>query len=369
MFQQSVRRLAQEKLAPLAAQVDENGVYARESVAIMAENGLLGIMIPEEYGGGGGTAIDLCLAVEEVARVCGSSSLNMSVQAGAYLPITYFGTREQKASYLPSLASGEHIGSLCITEPDAGSDVASLRTRAVLQDRTYTVNGSKCFITNGGIAGTYVVFVRTGTTGSKKDISALIVEPTFAGFAVGKLEKKMGMRGSQTAEIIFENCLVPAENLLGHEGEGFGIAEACLGVNRVLIGAQAVGLAQGALDYAANYANQRYQFGQPISRFQGLRFMVADMCIRIEAARSLTYNAAVKVTKGERDALAFAAMAKCFTSDVAMEVTTNAVQVLGGYGYMKDYPVERMMRDAKLLQIYEGTNQIQRTIVAKYVLG
>lgn len=367
-FRQSVRRLAKEKIAPLAAPMDEAESYGREALEIMAAHGLLGILVPEEYGGVGGDVFTFCLAVEEVARVCGSSSLNLSVQVGAYLPLVLAGTRGQKERFLPGLASGRYIGALAMTEPGAGSDVASIITAAEKVDGGYLLRGAKCFITNGGLAHVYVVLARMAGTSGKDGISTFLVEPSFPGFGVGKIEHKMGMRGSQTAEIFFDDCLVPAENLLGREGQGFNLITGCLAVNRVLIAAQGIGIAAGALEDAVTYIKERKQFGRAIAEFQGIKFMIADMFSAVEAAREVTHAAAQKADQQTSDATSYAAMAKYLASDAAMRVTTDAVQLLGGYGYLRDYPLERRMREAKLLQIYEGTNQIQRIIVANHVL-
>jgi len=367
IMQETARRIAREKILPRAAEIDETGIYPKEIWDCLGENGFLGLCIPEEYGGAGVDLFTICLVMEELAKVCASTSLCIGVQSGGVLPVIVAGNEEQKRKYLPKVASGEFISAIGITEPGGGSDVASMKCKAQLKDDKYILNGTKCFITNGGIAHVYSVFARTGGEGYR-GISAFIVEKDYPGFHVGKIERKMGMKGSQTAELIFENCEVPRENLIGTEGEGFKICMKTLDKSRPLIGIQAVGLAQGAFEYARNYAKERFQFGRPIAEFQAIQFMLADMATQIEAARLLVYQAAFMAEKGDERTPMFASMAKCFATDVAMKVTIDSVQILGGYGYMKDHPVERMMRDAKLLQIYEGTNQIQRNIIAKHIL-
>lgn len=367
IMQETARRIAKDKILPKAAEIDETGVYPKEIWDCLGENGLLGLCIPEEYGGAGVDLFTICLVMEELAKVCASTSLCIGVQSGGILPVIVAGSEEQKRKYLPKVASGKLISAIVITEPGGGSDVASMKCRAQRKDDKYILNGTKCFITNGGIAHVYSVFARTGAEGFR-GISAFIVEKDCPGFYAGKVERKMGMKGSQTAELIFENCEVPKKNLIGAEGEGFRICMKTLDKSRPLIGIQAVGIAQGAFEYALNYAKERFQFGRPIAEFQAIQFMLADMAMQIEAARLLVYEAAFMAEKGDEKTPMFASMAKCFATDVAMKVTTDSVQILGGHGYMKDHPVERMMRDAKLLQIYEGTNQIQRNIIAKHLL-
>ncbi len=369
MLQQTVRQLAKEKVEPRAAEIDAKGEYPWDMFELLKENDLLSLPYPEELGGSGADLMSICIAIEELAKVCTSTSLILGVNKLGSTPILLAGNDEQLKKYIPPLARGEKQCAFGLTEPGAGSDAAAMSTRAVRKGDVYVINGQKCFITNGGIADIYTVFAKTDESAGVKGISAFIVEKDFPGFEVGKKESKMGIRGSQTTELIFTDMEVPAENLLGKEGEGFKIAMMTLDRTRPTIGAQAVGIAQGALDYAVAYAKERVQFGAPIARLQGIQFMIADMAMQIEAARQLVYYAANLVERAGREASAVSAMAKCFASDVAMRVTVDAVQILGGYGYMTDYPLERMMRDAKITQIYEGTNQIQRVVIARHILG
>jgi alkylation response protein AidB-like acyl-CoA dehydrogenase len=368
MLRDSVRRLVQDKIAPRAAEIDAKGEYPWDIKELLARQELLGLPIPEEYGGSGAGLLALCVVVEEVAKACVSSSLIPAVQALGAFPILIAGNDEQKRRFLPPLARGEQIGAFALTEPGAGSDAAAMATRAVRQGGEYVLNGGKCFITNGSIADIYAVFAMTQPELGTRGISAFVVEKDRPGFGIGKIEDKMGIRGSKTSELIFNDVHLPAANLLGREGDGFKIAMATLDHSRPGIGAQAVGLAQGALDLAVAWAKQRVQFGGPLAQLQGVQFMLADMETQTEAARGLVYRAATLVDQGSRDINKFSAMAKLFASDTAMRVTTDALQVFGGPGYMRDLPVERMMRDAKITQIYEGTNQIQRVIVARNLL-
>ena len=365
-----VRELVAEKVAPRAAEIDERGEYPQDIRKIFAANDLLGIPIPAEYGGLGGTFLTYVKVVEEIAKACASSSLIVAVQELGMLPILIGGNEEQKKHYLPKLASGEWIAAYALTEAGSGSDAAgSMRTRAEKRGDTYVLNGQKIWITNGSVADVVCVFAVTDPEKGANGISAFIVEKGFKGFNVGKLEKKMGIRGSPTVELVFDNCEVPAKNLLGNEGEGFKIAMKVLDKSRPGIAAQALGIAAGALDYATNYARERVAFGKPIGQQQGVGFMLADMKTEVEAARLLLYEAARKCDEGAADVTLWAAMAKLKCGDVAMSVTTDAVQVLGGYGYSVDYPVERMMRDAKITQIYEGTQQIQRLVISRNLVG
>lgn len=374
MLRQAVQRLAEEKVAPRAAEIDEKDEYPWDLKEIIAEQGLLGAGIPEAYGGTGAGLPSVCLIVEEIAKVSAAASLIVAAQELGMMPILLGGSEEQKQKYLPGVAEGDRIAAFALTEPNAGSDAGSVKTRAVREGDKYLLSGQKCFITNGSIADVFTVFATTDPKAGLKGLSAFIVEKNYPGLSVGKKERKMGIRGSETTEIIFDNCPVPAENLLGREGQGFKIAMMTLDCTRPVIGAQAVGIAQGALDYAVNYARQRVQFGKPIASFQGIQFMLADMATKVEAARQLVYKAAFLIENAKqnnvpaREVSRFSSMAKLFASDVAMQVTVDAVQVLGGYGYMKEYPLERMMRDAKITQIYEGTNQIQRVVIAKNLL-
>jgi alkylation response protein AidB-like acyl-CoA dehydrogenase len=370
MILEVVRELVAEKVAPRAAEIDESGEFPRDIQKLFAEQGLLGIPFPAEYGGVGGSFVTYVKVVEEVAKACASSSLIIAVQELGALPILIAGTHEQKLKYLTKLASGEFTAAYALTESGSGSDAAgSMRCRAERRGDTFVLNGTKIWITQGGVADVVCVFAVTDPTKGPNGISAFIVEKTFPGFKVGKLEKKMGIRGSPTVELIFDNCEVPAENLLGTEGEGFKIAMKVLDKSRPGIAAQAVGIASGALDYAAKYARERFAFGKPIGQQQGLQFMLADMKTEVEAARLLLYEAARRCDENAPDITLWAAMAKLKAGDVAMSVTTDAVQILGGFGYSTEYPTERMMRDAKITQIYEGTQQIQRLVISRSLVG
>ena len=365
-----VRELVAEKVAPRAAEIDEKQEYPRDIKELFAQSDLLGIPIPTEYGGLGGTFLTYVKVVEEIAKACASSSLIVAVQELGMLPILIGGNEAQKKKYLPKLASGEWIAAYALTEAGSGSDAAgSMRTRALKRGDNYVLDGTKIFITNGDVADVVCVFAVTDPTKGANGISAFVVEKGTPGFSVGKHEKKMGIRGSPTVELVFENCEVPAENLIGPEGEGFKIAMKVLDKSRPGIAAQALGIAQGALDQATVYARERIAFGKPIGHQQGVGFMIADMKTEVEAARLLLYEAARKCDAGAPDVTLWAAMAKLKCGDVAMSVTTDAVQVLGGYGYSVEYPVERMMRDAKITQIYEGTQQIQRLVISRNVIG
>ncbi|MBY0090605.1 acyl-CoA dehydrogenase [Priestia megaterium] len=365
MIRKMVRDFAKNEVAPTAAQRDEEERFDRGIFTQMADLGLTGIPWPEQYGGIGSDYLAYCIAVEELSRVCASTGVTLSAHTSlAGWPIYTFGTEEQKQKYLKPMATGEKIGAYGLTEPSAGSDAGGMRTLAVKDGEDYILNGSKIFITNGGEADIYVVFARIDS--NEKRTSAFIIEKDMPGFSVGKKEKKLGIRSSPTTEIIFEDCRVPKENLLGNEGEGFKVAMMTLDGGRNGIAAQAVGIAQGALDAAVAYAKERQQFGKPIISQQGIAFKLADMATSIEAARLLTYQAAWLESQG----LPYgkeSAMSKLYAGDTAMKVTTEAVQVFGGYGYTKDYPVERFMRDAKITQIYEGTQEIQRLVISRYL--
>jgi alkylation response protein AidB-like acyl-CoA dehydrogenase len=332
---------------------------------VLAEAGLTGINVPEAYGGAGADSITHCILVEELARVCASTSLIPAVNKLATLPILFAGTPEQQARFLPPIADGTTMASYCLTEPGSGSDAAAMASRAEQDGDDYVINGTKRFITGGGVSKVYVYYAVTNPDAGSHGISAFVLEDSMPGFQVGKHEDKLGVRGSPTTEIICQDVRVPAANRLGEEGQGFSLALRALDHSRVTIGAQAVGIAQGALDYARGYIEERHQFGKPIADFQGLQFMLADMAMQTEAARALMYTAAAKADREDPDLSFFAAAAKCFASDTAMKVTTDAVQLLGGYGYIKEYPVERMLRDAKITQLYEGTNQILRVVMAR----
>ncbi len=365
-----VRQLVKERVEPRAAEIDEKGEFAWDIKNLFGENDLLGIPFPAEYGGLGGSFVTYVKVVEEVAKACASSALIIAVQELGALPIMIAGSDEQKQRWLPDLASGKTLAAYALTEPGSGSDAAgSMRTKARRDGDDYVIDGGKIWITNGSVADVITVFAVTDPTKGPNGISAFVVEKGTPGFTVGKLEKKMGIRGSPTVELTFENCRVPAANLLGPEGDGFKLAMKVLDKSRPGIAAQALGIAQGALDYATEYTKQRVAFGKPISQQQGLQFMLADMKTEVEAARLLLYEAARKCDEGAADVTTWAAMAKLKCGDVAMSVTTDAVQLLGGYGYSTEYPVERMMRDAKITQIYEGTQQIQRLVIARSMVG
>jgi alkylation response protein AidB-like acyl-CoA dehydrogenase len=369
MFQEMVRDFAKNEVEPRAIEIDEKGEFPWDMLEKLKENELIGLPFEEEYGGQGADLLTLCIAVEELAKVCVSTSLIIGCQELGSTPIKLVATEEQKKKYIPPLASGEKLAAFGLTEPEAGSDAASMKTRAEKKGDKYILNGQKCFITNGGVASTFSVFAMTEPDKGVHGISAFIVEKDFPGFSVGKHENKMGIRGSDTSELIFEDCEVPARNLLWKEGKGFNLAMMTLDRTRSSIGAQGLGVAAGALDYAMDYMKQRVQFGRPIAALQGLQFMVADLAMQVEAARSLVYRAACAVENEAPGFSALSAMAKCYATDTAMKVTTDCVQLMGGYGYIKEYPMERMMRDAKITQIYEGTNQIQRVVISRALLG
>ena len=370
MILEVVRELVAERVAPRAAEIDETGEFARDVYALFAENDLLGVPFPEEYGGLGLSFLTYVKVVEEVSKACASSGLMIAVQELSALALIIAGSDAQKTKYLTRLSSGEMIGAYALTEAGSGSDAAgSMRTRAERRGDEYVLNGNKVWITNGSVADLVTVFAVTDPTKGANGISAFIVEKTFPGFKVGKLEKKMGIRGSPTCELVFENCIVPAENLLGAEGSGFKTAMRVLDKSRPGIAAQAVGIAAGALEYATTYATERIAFGKPIAQQQGIQFMLADMRVELEAARLLLYEAARKCDAEAPDLSVWAALCKLKAGDAAMSITTDAVQILGGFGYSTEYPVERMMRDAKITQIYEGTQQIQRLVIARSMIG
>jgi alkylation response protein AidB-like acyl-CoA dehydrogenase len=360
------RELVREELAPRAAQDEADSRFPREVFRTLGKAGLLGLPYPEEHGGGGQPYEVYLQVVEELATVWATVAEGVSVHTLACFPLAEFGTDEQRARWLPDLVGGELLGGYCLSEAQSGSDAAAMITRAVRDGDEWVVTGTKNWITNLGVADFYVVFCVTDPdAGHSRGISAFVVEADRPGFSVGKLEHKMGIRGSPTGQPIFDEVRVPAENLIGSENEGFKVAMSTLDRSRLGVAAQAVGIAQGATDYAASYAQERHQFGKPIAAFQGIQFKLADMESRTAAARELLYRACAKVDAGERDMGKYSSMAKLFASDTAMWVTTEAVQVLGGYGYVSEYPVERMMRDAKITQIYEGTNEIQRLVIAR----
>ncbi|MDQ2906316.1 MAG: acyl-CoA dehydrogenase [Ktedonobacteraceae bacterium] len=365
---EAIHELALERVAPRAAAIDHSAEFPWDMKELLAQQDIYAMAFPAEYGGIGSSELAVVMAVEELSRHCATTGLLLAVQQLGAMPILLGGNEQQKRKYLPPLASGEWLAAFGLTEAGSGSDAAAMRTFAVHKGDMYILNGSKRFITNGGLAQVNSIFAITDPEVGTRGISAFIVEKDFPGFSVGRIEDKMGIKGSQTAELIFTDCEVPAENLLGREGEGFKTAMMTLDRTRVGIGAQAVGIAQGALDLAVAYARQRIQFGKPIGENQGIQFMLADMATKVEASRLLVYNAAEMIDNGEPHFSKYSAMAKMFASDSAMEVTNDAIQVLGGYGYMKEYPAERMMRDAKITQIYEGTNQIQRLVIARDLL-
>ena len=365
-FRETIRRMAVERVAPRAQEIDEKAEYPRDIRELFASHDLMGLPFEERYGGTGTGTLMLNIAVEEIAKACASSALILMIQELGTLPLNLFGTDEQKERFLPKCATGEWSPAFALSEPDAGSDPGGMRTKAVRDGDEWVIDGTKNWITNLGIADFYICFAVTDpAAGHSAGISAFVVEADRPGFSVGKLEKKMGIKGSPTGQPIFDNVRVPAENLIGEENAGFKVAMATLDRSRLGVAAQAVGLAQGATDYAAAYAKERQQFGKPIASFQGIQFKLADMESRTAAARELLYRAASKVDAGDADMGKHSAMAKLIASDTAMAVTTDAVQVLGGYGYVNEYPVERMMRDAKITQIYEGTNEIQRLVIAR----
>lgn len=364
LFLEMIRSFAQNEVAPLAAEIDEQEVFPTETVRKMGELGLMGIPFPVEVGGAGATNVIYSMAVEELGRACATTSVILSAHTSLCVnPIFEFGTPEQKERYLPKLCSGEWLGAFGLTEPNAGTDAASQQTTAVLKGDHYVLNGSKIFITNAAKAHVFIVMAMTDRSQGTRGISAFIVERGMPGFSVGKEEKKMGIRGSATCELIFEDCIVPKENLLHAEGKGFTVAMKTLDGGRIGIASQALGIAQGAIDSTVAYVQERKQFGRALSKFQNTQFQLADMCNRVEAARGLVRKAAWLKDNGKSYTVA-AAHAKLFAAETAMWVTTKAVQLYGGYGYTRDYPVERMMRDAKITEIYEGTSEVMRMVIS-----
>ncbi|MER6913078.1 acyl-CoA dehydrogenase [Streptomyces sp. NPDC000594] len=360
-----VRSLAEAKIAPFAAAVDEEARFPQEALDALVASDLHAVHVPEEYGGSGADALATVIVIEEVARVCASSSLIPAVNKLGSLPVILSGSEELKKKYLSPLAKGGAMFSYCLSEPDAGSDAAGMKTRAVRDGDHWILNGVKRWITNAGVSEYYTVMAVTDPEQRSKGISAFVVEKSDEGVSFGAPEKKLGIKGSPTCEVYLDNVRIPADRMIGAEGTGFATAMKTLDHTRITIAAQALGIAQGALDYAKGYVRERKQFGKPIADFQGIQFMLADMAMKLEAARQLTYAAAARSERLDDDLTFFGAAAKCFASDAAMEITTDAVQLLGGYGYTRDYPVERMMRDAKITQIYEGTNQVQRIVMAR----
>ncbi|MBR0507613.1 MAG: acyl-CoA dehydrogenase [Clostridia bacterium] len=364
LVRKMVREFAENEVKPIASEIDEEERFPAETVAKMAKLGMMGIYFPKEYGGAGGDVLSYAITVEELAKVCGTTAVIVSAHTSlCCAPIFENGTEEQKQKYLPDLLSGRKLGAFGLTEPNAGTDASGQQTTAVLDGDHYVLNGSKCFITNGSVADVFVVFAMTDPKMGNRGISAFIVEKGFKGFSQGKHEKKMGIRGSSTCDLIFEDCIVPKENLLGKEGAGFKIAMATLDGGRIGIAAQALGIGEGAINEAIKYTSERVQFKKRISSFQNTQFQLADMHTRMQAAQFLVYNAALKKQAHERCSME-AAMAKLFAAEAASDVTRRAVQLFGGYGYTREYPVERMMRDAKITEIYEGTSEVQRMVIA-----
>jgi alkylation response protein AidB-like acyl-CoA dehydrogenase len=369
-IREAVRAVCDAKVAPNATAVDESGEFPQAAYDALAASDFAAPHIGEEYGGAGADALATCIVIEEVARACASSSLIPSVNKLGTMPIILSGSEDLKKKYLSAVAANEGMFSYCLSEPDAGSDAASMKTRAVRDGDSYVLNGVKRWITSAGVSDYYTVFAVTDPEARRgSGISAFVVEKADDGVSFGAPEKKLGIKGSQTCEVYLDNVRIPADRIIGAEGSGFTTAMRTLDHTRVTIAAQAVGIAQGALDFALGYAKERKQFGKSIADFQGMQFMLADMGMKVEAARQLTYAAAGRSERNDKDLTFFGAAAKCFASDTAMQVTTDAVQVLGGYGYTRDYPVERMMRDAKITQIYEGTNQVQRIVMARQLLA
>jgi alkylation response protein AidB-like acyl-CoA dehydrogenase len=364
----AIRRFAEDDIAPYAAEADERAEYPWKSFEAYRDSGYIRLPYPEEYGGDGGDTVAYAILAEEVARVCASSSLFVIISRLASAPIVAHASSELAHHVIPKVVAGDWQGSYCLSEPHAGSDVASMSTRAVRDGDHYVLSGRKFWITNAGVSDFYTVFAKTDPGAGGRGISAFVVEADFDGFSVGKLESKLGVRGSPTGEILLDDVPVPAGHRIGEENAAFGYALQALNGSRPIIGAQAVGIAQGALDVATRYATERSQFGNHIADFQGVQFMLADMATRLESARLLVYRACSMLDAGAEGVAAAAAMAKLGASDAAMQITTDAVQVLGGAGYTRDFPVERMMRDAKITQIYEGTNQIQRIVIARGLL-
>jgi len=368
MIRDLARQVADEKVVPLRRELDEKEEFPWEIMKVLAQSDLFGLFIPEEYGGLGKGSLELCIAVEELSRACLGVSTTYAANALGTYPILLFGSDDQKKKYLPDIAAGKRLVAFGLTEANAGSDAAGIQTTAKLNGNEYVLNGIKQWITNGGEAEIYTIIAITDKTKGPRGASAFIVEKGTPGFTFGKKEKKMGIRASSTTELIFENCRIPKENLIAKEGMGFVVAMKTLDNSRGGVGAQGVGVAQGAFDEAVKFAKQRVQFGHPIISFQAVQHMLADMATEIEAARALVYAVARFIDSGAKDVTKESAMAKVFATDVGMRVTTNAVQVMGGSGYMREYPVEKMMRDAKILQIYEGTNQIQRNVIGQALI-
>lgn len=368
MIRDLARQIAEEKIAPVRVELDEKEEFPREIMKVLAQSDLFGLFIPEEFGGLGKNSLELCIAVEELSAACVGVSTTYAANALGTYPILLFGSDEQKKKYLPDIAAGKRLVAFGLTEASAGSDAAGIQTTARLDGNEYVLNGTKQWITNGGEAEIYTIIALTDRAKGPRGASAFVVEKGTPGFSFGKKERKMGIRASVTSELVFDNCRVPKENLIGKEGLGFIVAMKTLDSSRTGVGAQGVGVAQGAFNEAVKFARQRVQFGHPIISFQAVQHMLADMATDIEAARALVYSVARYIDSGAKDVSKESAMAKVFATDVGMRVTTNAVQVMGGSGYMREYHVEKMMRDAKILQIYEGTNQIQRNVIGQALI-
>jgi alkylation response protein AidB-like acyl-CoA dehydrogenase len=368
-LREAVRAVCDDKVAPNAAEVDERSEFPQASYDALRAGDFHAPHIPEEYGGVGADALATCIVIEEVARACASTSLIPSVNKLGTMPLLLAASEELKSRYLPAVASGEAMFSYGLSEREAGSDTASMKTRATADGDDWVINGQKSWITNAGVSQYYTVLAVTDPDGARgNNVTAFVVDKDDAGFTFGALERKLGIKGSPTRELLFDSCRIPGDRIVGEPGQGLKIALRTLDHTRVTIGAQAVGIAQGALDFAVGYVKERKQFGKEIAQFQGVQFMLADMAMKLETARQMVYVAAAKSERDDPDLSFFGAAAKCYASDAAMEITTDAVQLLGGYGYTKDFPVERMMRDAKITQIYEGTNQIQRLVIARQLL-
>jgi alkylation response protein AidB-like acyl-CoA dehydrogenase len=368
-FRDVVRKICVDLISPRAAEIDRTGEFPWDVARAMADNGLLGLHVPEEYGGSGADTLTFCLLVEEVARVCASSSVIPLVQKLGSMPLLVAASHEQKRRWLPAIASGEELVSYCISEADAGSDPAAMRTTAVRDGDDWVLNGTKTWISGASVSSAYAVLAKTDPDAGARGVSAFYVRRDDPGFSVGRAEDKLGIKGSPTCQVHFDDCRIPGDRLLGEEGRGFTYAMQAFDHTRLVVGAQAVGIAQGAIDATTAYVAERRQFGRPVGSFQGVQFMLADMVTETSAARQLVYTAAAKADRGDDDLTLHSSMAKLKAGDVAMRVTTDAVQLHGGYGYTKDYPVERFMRDAKITQIYEGTQEIQRLVIGRQLLG
>jgi alkylation response protein AidB-like acyl-CoA dehydrogenase len=368
-FREVIREICADKIAPRAAEIDETGEFPWDVARTLADNGLLGLHIPTEYGGSGGDTLTFCLLVEEIARVCASSSVIPLVQKLGSMPLLMAASHEQKQRWLPAIAAGDELISYCISEADAGSDPASMRTSARRDGDGWVLDGTKTWISMASASQAFTVLAKTDPQQGSRGVSAFYVRHDDPGFSVGKAENKLGIKGSPTCQVHFDGCRIPADRLLGEQDRGFTYAMQAFDHTRLVVGAQAVGIAQGAIDAAAAYVAERHQFGKPVGAFQGVQFMLADMLTETSAARQLVYTAAAKADRGDSDLTLYSSMAKLKAGDVAMRVAIDAVQLHGGYGYTKDYPVERYMRDAKITQIYEGTQEIQRVVIARQLLG